>query len=232
MAETVKISENTWRIEDGMVRFFLLAGSEKALFIDSGVSGQDLFEIAKGLTALPLMLLNTHADGDHTAANGAFPECYMHPADEAQYRERFADGKIVPLQDGQIIDLGGRPLKIIHIPGHTAGSVAILDINARALYSGDSVQTHNIYMFGPRRSMADLVVSLKKLQAMQDAFDVIYPSHGQPQAGPELIGKLIEGAGEIMSGRAQGTDQELRGIPITLYSFPYAGFYCDRKAAQ
>lgn len=35
--EIVKINENTWRIEDGGVRFFLLAGKEKALLIDSGM---------------------------------------------------------------------------------------------------------------------------------------------------------------------------------------------------
>ena len=33
MKEVIKINENTWRIEDGMVRFYLLCGSEKAGFL-------------------------------------------------------------------------------------------------------------------------------------------------------------------------------------------------------
>lgn len=36
--EVIKINENTWRIEDQGVRFFLLTGSESALLIDSGMN--------------------------------------------------------------------------------------------------------------------------------------------------------------------------------------------------
>ena len=35
------IAENTWQIEDDFVRFFLLAGKERSLLIDTGVSGMD-----------------------------------------------------------------------------------------------------------------------------------------------------------------------------------------------
>ena len=35
MSEIIQINDNTWRIEDGMVRFFLLAGTKEALLIDS-----------------------------------------------------------------------------------------------------------------------------------------------------------------------------------------------------
>lgn len=37
MAETIRINENTWRIEDGSVRFYLFCGTEKAALIDSGI---------------------------------------------------------------------------------------------------------------------------------------------------------------------------------------------------
>ena len=35
--EVIRINDNTWRIEDSGVRFFLLSGTEKALLIDSGM---------------------------------------------------------------------------------------------------------------------------------------------------------------------------------------------------
>ena len=229
MAEIIKINENTWRIEDGMVRFFLLTGTEKALFIDSGVTGADLKEIAAQITDLPLELLNTHADPDHVAGNNQFDWFYMYPSDEELARSKGVKGKLVPLTDGQIIDLGERPLRILHIPGHTAGSVAVLDINNRALFSGDSVQEGNIYMFGPRRNMDDLLASLDRLDKISLGFDVIYPSHDDPQVGTGLIKWLMEGAKDIIDGKAEGIDQDLFGNPITWYSFPYGGFYCDRK---
>ena len=249
MAEVFEISKKTWRLEDGMVRFFLLEGSDKALFIDSGnTKGVDIKGIASQYTKLPVELLNTHGDPDHAAGNGAFEEFYMHPADEALYRSRGGEGRVLPLSDGQIIDLGGRPLKIIHIPGHTPGSVAVLDINARALYSGDSVQNNRMFMFGPGRSFPDLAESLKKLQAMKDQFDVVYPSHGSFPEKPELIEKLMEGVSVIMAhkypdasdkgshgsiklrfGAAEVSEAERFGNKIEVWSFPYAGFLCPAE---
>ena len=41
MAEVIGINENTWRIEDGMVRFFLLCGDEMAALIDTGMNMPD-----------------------------------------------------------------------------------------------------------------------------------------------------------------------------------------------
>ncbi|MBQ8972065.1 MAG: MBL fold metallo-hydrolase, partial [Clostridia bacterium] len=65
----IQINENTWRIEDGGVRFFLLAGSERALLIDSGMNVHNARDIASDITQLPISLLNTHADRDHIGSN-------------------------------------------------------------------------------------------------------------------------------------------------------------------
>ena len=62
--EIIKINENSWRIEDSGVRFFLLTGEERALLVDSGRNIDNAREIAESLTTLPVMLVNTHADGD------------------------------------------------------------------------------------------------------------------------------------------------------------------------
>ena len=71
------IAENTWQIEDDFVRFFLLAGKERSLLIDTGVSGMNTRGIASSLTELPVSLINTHGDGDHIADNASFKEFYM-----------------------------------------------------------------------------------------------------------------------------------------------------------
>ncbi|MDR1064978.1 MAG: MBL fold metallo-hydrolase, partial [Oscillospiraceae bacterium] len=127
--EVIKISEGAWRIEDGMVRCFLFAGESRALLVDTGMSGGELLAEVRALTSLPVTLVNTHADGDHTGANGQFNEAYMHPAEFTYYYED--DGNRVPparaLWDGDVIDLGGRSFEVFVIPGHTNGSLALLD---------------------------------------------------------------------------------------------------------
>ena len=59
-----RIDENTWSFEEPSVRFFLLTGTEQALLIDSGMQTHNAKELAEELTAMPLSLLNTHADPD------------------------------------------------------------------------------------------------------------------------------------------------------------------------
>ena len=44
------------------------------------------------------------------------------------------------LADGDVLDLGDRCLRVIHLPGHSPGSIALLDIGSdRSLFSGDVV---------------------------------------------------------------------------------------------
>jgi hypothetical protein len=57
MSDIIQINETTWRIEDNGVRFFLLAGTEKALLIDSGMNTPDARQIAEGITKVCRRLL-------------------------------------------------------------------------------------------------------------------------------------------------------------------------------
>lgn len=227
MADVVQINDTTWRIEDSGVRFFLLAGTEKALLIDSGMHTPNAKQMAESITKLPIMLLNTHGDPDHISGNGSFDSFYMHPDEEDVYRSQGGSGIILPVKDNDVIDLGNRPLKIFAIPGHTPGSIAVLDINSRVLIPGDSIQDGNIFMFREYRNMSLYVESLKKLSRYMDEFDIIYPSHGSFPVYPELIARLIEGAQQVIDGKAQGEVVEVLGTPVMLYRFPYAGFLCD-----
>ncbi len=228
MAECIRINENTWRFEDGHVRFFLFCGTERAALIDSGMNTPDARSIAEGLTDMPLILINTHADPDHTSGNGAFEEFYMSPAEEGNYRAHNGKGTILPVKEEDIIDLGGRSLEIIDIPGHTPGSIAILDEAGRVLVSGDTVQNGNIFMFGEFRNIDRYIESLRHLAEYDGRYDVIYPMHGTFPVTPGLIPKLIDGAEEIKAGKAQGNTVSMFGRDVCLYSFDYAGFLCEQ----
>lgn len=47
--------------------------------------------------------------------------------------------EMLPLNDGDIIELGDKQLEIFAFPGHTNGSVCILDRKDRVLFSGDNM---------------------------------------------------------------------------------------------
>ena len=227
--EIIQIHENTWRIEDGGVRLFLLAGTEKALLIDSGMNLNNARDIAAGLTNLPLSLLNTHADRDHIGSNEQFDAFYMHPAEEPVYRRSGKPGTILPVREGDALNLGDREVRIIHLPGHTPGSIAVLDVQNKVLISGDPIQAHGrIFMFGDHRNMQDYIASLEHLEAFTDQFDEIWPSHADIPVSPAVIRKLHDGAQAVLDGAVQGKPAELFGQSIVVYDLGFCTLLCGR----
>lgn len=225
--EIIEINQNSWRIEDSGVRFFLLMGTERALLVDSGRNVCNARDIAATLTKLPISLLNTHADGDHVASNGQFESFYMHPAEEPNYRRGNRSGTILPVLEGDILDLGERRLEVIHLPGHTPGSIALLDTDNRVLISGDPIQDGRIFMFGPFRNMQTYINSLDHLRDWYGRFDEIWPSHASFPVFPDLIDKLRDGAQAVLDGKITGQPEEVYGNRIRAYDLGFATFLCD-----
>ncbi len=226
--QIIKIKDDTFRIEDGGVRFYVFLGKEKAAVIDTGMNTPNAKELVQSITSLPLVLINTHADPDHISGNGAFDTIYMSPAEEENYRERGGTGSFIPVKEGDEIDLGGRSLFVIDIPGHTPGSIALLDEKNRILVSGDSVSNSNIFMFGKFRNLSLYVKSLEHLGQWQGKYDEVYPMHGDFPQKPEQVEKLIQGARKILEGTASATPVDMFGNKVMLYKFPYAGFLCEK----
>ncbi|MCR5649549.1 MAG: MBL fold metallo-hydrolase [Lachnospiraceae bacterium] len=229
MAEIIRVNDDTWRFEDDGVRFFLFCGTEKAALIDTGMKVPDAKKLATELTDLPIMLINTHADPDHISGNAAFDAVYMSPDEEDNYRANGGTGNVIPVREGDVIELGGRPLHIVDIPGHTPGSIAIIDEKNRVLVSGDSVEDGNIFMFGERRDIDKYIESMRHLLKFTEQFDEIYAMHGSFPVKNDLIEKLIEGAMRIKAGKEEGTPVDVFGKSALFYKFPYAGFLCDIK---
>ena len=227
--QIIQINPNTWRIEDGGVRFFLLTGTEKALLIDSGMMVNNAKEIAESLTDLPVSLLNTHADRDHIGSNEQFESFYIHPAEEPLYRSSGKEGRIIPIKDGDTINLGNREMKIIDLPGHTPGSIAVLDVAARVLISGDPIQRNGrIFMFGPHRNMNMYIESLEQLEKRKPEFDEIWPSHADIPIDTDTIKMLHDGAQDILAGKVTGNPEEMFGNKIVAYDLGFCTILCDR----
>ena len=231
MPEIIQINKNTWRLEDGFVRFFLLEGADKEVMIDSGMNCPNAIELAQNLTEKPVMLLNTHGDVDHTSGTAGFPKIYMHQKDYGGcgIAQKFPGTVLAPVDDGDIIELGGRPLKIIHIPGHTSGSLAILDVNNRVLYSGDSVQKGHIFMFGAQREPEKFGTSLDKLIAEKSHYDYIYASHDEFCLPADYAQKVKLAWQKVCANEVPFEKTEMFGNTIRSYTTETCGFFLGDK---
>ena len=165
-----ELFENTWAIEDMGVRIFLLTGKERALVIDTGMTGIGVPSEVRKHTDLPFMLMNTHADRDHVAGNDRFSEFYMHPSEAAFYHNvQKGTGKIIPVFDGDEIDLGGRILEIIHLPGHTPGSITVLDRNSLLNYAHEGDNSPYVANRPPTSSIYPCLYHIGKSNARSSA---------------------------------------------------------------
>lgn len=225
-----KVSDGFWILEQKGVRCFLIEGEYNALLIDSGWGG-DLRQVCSQLTSLPIQLVLTHADVDHAGTADQFDQICMHPAEFPTYVQLKGNAeKTCPVWEGEVLEAGDYRLEVILIPGHTPGSIALLDREKRILFSGDTVSEELIYMYGKNRSMEAYAASLEKLWALRDCFDRIFPAHGPVVIPPEQIKILYDAAVQICQGnRPEGEAFEDSSGVVKLYTLGKAQFALEQE---
>lgn len=85
----------------------------------------------------------------------------------------------VYLNDQELIHLAGMQLKVIHTPGHTAGSVCYHIMNHSVLLSGDTLFLESVGRTDlPTGNGAKIVQSINEKLMVLDDNIIVYPGHG------------------------------------------------------
>jgi glyoxylase-like metal-dependent hydrolase (beta-lactamase superfamily II) len=137
-------------------------------------------------------IVTTHGHWDHIGDNAPIAEhtgaqIAVHPLDAyrlADPTSAWMDLSFPPsvpavdLAEGGEIRVGDVRLEVLHTPGHTEGSVCLLDQDGGRLYTGDTLFAGS---FGrvdlPGGSPGAMVESLDRLHRFDD-FLAVYPGHG------------------------------------------------------
>lgn len=78
-----------------------------------------------------------------------------------------------PVADGDVIDLGDRRLEVLHVPGHSPGSIALWEADAGLLFSGDTLYLDD------RLSWDDPVAGAASLRRFLELpVRRVHPGHG------------------------------------------------------
>lgn len=200
--QVIPIVEDVWAIQDGNVRMYLVDGKTAAILIDTGYGSGDLKSVVEQLVKGPVTVVNTHSHGDHASGNRQFQRFVMSVQDMADIRPACpADAEIQCVEDGDIIQAGEVKLEVISIPGHTPGSIALLDRAHRLLFSADSVaKNFPIYMQFPGQDVANYLASLRKLKSLTGSYDRICPCHGELEVEKEYLDRTIGCCEGILNG--------------------------------
>jgi hydroxyacylglutathione hydrolase len=174
----------------------------EAIVIDGGDGVDDVIARLSRLGLRATLLAHTHAHIDHIADLGRLREVtagkgLLHPADLPLYRELAMQARWIGLThaprvvtldgdlvDGDVLQVGGVRLDVLHTPGHTPGSVCFAVTEAggsepAALLAGDTLFAGSIGRWDlGGTSMEDIVASIqRKLMSYSDVTTVI-PGHG------------------------------------------------------
>ena len=201
------LSPGLWAIWDEGITLYLIAGQDRAVLLDSGFGFfEGLRRRCEDLCGLPVDLIHTHAHGDHTGGDREWSEAWLHPADWSDYRRDRGDSMVLhPLEEGMVLELGNRPLEVLHLPGHTRGSVALLDRNHRLLFSGDTVMAQPVFLFAPHSSLTDYRSSLERLRSLSLAYDTVYPCHERfPLEPSPALDALLDCTDQAREANPQG----------------------------
>lgn len=96
--------------------------------------------------------------------------------------------KTYPVYDGSVFALGGRTLEVIHVPGHTRGSIVLLDRQHRIVFGGDGLNANTLLNLEGSASVEEYRESLQHLKTYQEAFDGFWNGHDEQM----IPGTIVE----------------------------------------
>lgn len=164
-----------------------------AVCIDPGGSAEKIINILESNNLILEAIINTHAHYDHIGANAQLCEKFNCPVyiyetevnalkDSVANLSSWFDGElkdgyeVKPLKDRESVVLAGLEFKVIHTPGHTSGSICLLQ-NGN-LFTGDTLFNSSIGRTDlPGSDPDQMKQSLEKLKKLDLQLEV-FPGHG------------------------------------------------------
>jgi len=236
-----EVASKVWTIHDNtQVASYLVEGKDKSILIDTGWGIGNLKELVQSITQLPVMVVFTHGHPDHVCGAFQFSDLYISKDDKnllksfynKETRTKIIDyslkgpyplgfskeewinaqiDNVSPIQDGDIFDIGERELKVIAVPGHTAGSLCLLDEEEGLLFSGDSVQATPVLIhLDTSLSLTTYFNSLTYLYSLKDEYSTIFPSHGETPVNNTVLEDLFNGVSDVLEGKIRGKLEQTR----------------------
>jgi hydroxyacylglutathione hydrolase len=168
-------------------------GKDEAVVVDPGFLADRVRALLAAAGKRPVAALATHGHYDHVGAArdlcGSELPLYIHKEDEPALSDPAAWGSGVPaavgrpddvrtLSDGDVLEVAGMELEVLHTPGHTPGSVCFR--SPELVFSGDLVFRGAIGRFDfPNSDQQAMIASLTRFLTLPDELHV-YPGHNEP----------------------------------------------------
>ena len=212
---------------------YLLNGAEYSLLIDTGLGIGNILEQVTELADKPVIAAATHIHWDHVGGHWHFPDFCAH-ADELhwlngefpltieQIRSMVVDRCDPPkgfdvdqyqlfqgeparvLHDGDLIDVGGRRIEVVHTPGHSPGHMCFWESDRGYLFTGDLVYLDTLFAYFPSTDPKAYLESLERVSTLP--VKKVLPGHHALDVQPGILSEMrdafrqLEAQGKLRHG--------------------------------
>jgi len=221
---------------------YLVLGDDRALMFDTGCGENEVkgdYKIKYFLdkiTTLPVTLIQSHFHFDHNQnihefEHIAFPDLpdlrdrvsedglfqfTQEDLFEGDYPSQITVDEWFPMDTN--IDLGDQVIQLVHVPGHSNESVAILHKSSKVILLGDFLYNGALFLF----HNDDLLLyqqTVDHLLSLLSEDYRLFGAHGDPEIDFEQLQKLDDFLSCIEEGTCKYTEQTVWGIPAHIYKY-------------
>lgn len=160
---------------------------------------------------------NMRGFGNGRIAEDFLPEAFCKGAPkesntESFYTRPWKQSRYV--KDGEILELGGRALQVLHVPGHTPDAVALLDAANRLLFTGDSWYDASLWLFVPETSLNDYEASVTRLAEMEGDVDYLLGAHNSARVDAGRLQAVVSAVRKLRAGDYVAEEDDYKRLVI------------------
>ncbi|HEX4208579.1 MAG TPA: MBL fold metallo-hydrolase [Ktedonobacteraceae bacterium] len=105
------------------------------------------------------------------------------------------------LEEGDVLDLGGRRLQVMHTPGHSPDCICLFDEQNSLLFGGDTINTGPIYAQLEDSDVEAFAKSTARLATLADTVRRVFVCHFlRVENHPALLHEIAEGFQRLLAG--------------------------------
>nr|MCR5041587.1 MBL fold metallo-hydrolase [Clostridia bacterium] len=199
----------------------------------------ELDAVVRLITDKPVEVLVTHAHADHIGGASWFPTARLHPKELGRARAYVSVGQklyflnmhryrcssnnirardafqrkfkteFLPVNEGDVFDLGGRKIESFFTPGHTIGHMIFRDTLTGSVFAGDNVNKLVTLQYPFADSMETWVRAAERtLEIAGDG--TMYGGHGNYPIVIDDVRQCIDAAKEIIAAADPAAHRPVR----------------------